>query len=84
MDDGNKDQFDGFAVLEEAALSMLGATDEAAALETYREHLNRLLLENLGDPSLAQAVANKLLDIIAQRRKEIEMSAGASRTEVIQ
>ena len=84
MDDGNKDQFDGFAVLEEAALTMLGVPDEAGMLEKYREHLERLLLKSLGDRQVAAALAAKLVEIIATRRKEIEQSAGANRTERIQ
>jgi hypothetical protein len=84
MDDGNKDQLDGFAVLEEAALTMLGVPNEAGMIETYRENLERLLLKSLGDRQVAAALAVKLVEIISQRRKEIELSAGANRTETNQ
>jgi hypothetical protein len=79
--DAAKEQFDGFAILEEAALTMLGVPDEAGVIEIYREQLRRLLMESLGNAGLANAAADKLLDIIIQRRKEIEHSAGANLTE---
>ena len=78
MTEANKDEFDGFAVLDEAALTMLGVPDEAGMLETYRERLEQLLLTSLGDRQLAAALAAKLVEIIATRRKEITLSAGAN------
>jgi hypothetical protein len=84
MDAVNKDQFDGFAILEEAALTILGVPDEAGMLETYREHLERLLLKSLGDRQVATALAAKLVEIITMRRKEMTASAGANLSGRIQ
>lgn len=80
------DGFDGFAVLEEAALMMIGASPEQAdeLLKIYRFNLERLLLENIGDPRQAAAVADRFVGIIVQRRREIELSTGANRTDKIQ
>jgi hypothetical protein len=84
VDDAKTNQFDGFAIIEEAALTMLGVPDEAGTLETYREHLERLLLKSLGDRQAAAALAVKLVEIIALRHKEIALSAAANPTETIQ
>ena len=79
-------EFDGFAILEEAALMMIGVSPEQQfdLLKFYRCNLERLLLDELGDPQLAAAIADKFLGIIVQRRNEIELSAGANRTEKVQ
>ena len=80
------DGFDGFAVLEEAALRMVGASPEQEGdlLKAYRCSLERLLLEALGDPEQAAAVATGFIGIIVKRRKEIELASGANQTQRIQ
>lgn len=86
MTDAKMDEFDGFAILEEAALAMIGASpeQECELLKFYRCNLERLLLDELDDPQLATAIADRYLGIIVQRRKEIELASGANQTQRIQ
>jgi hypothetical protein len=65
------DQFDGFAVLEEAALMMVGASNEEALLQTYRAELERSLLDQRVAPRAAASLAARFVEIIARRHKEI-------------
>ncbi len=68
--------FEGFEILEQAALEMIGAADESEFLRNYRIMLNRVLKERLGDEISASRLADEFVNIIMLRRKEIEMASG--------
>jgi hypothetical protein len=68
--------FEGFEILEQAALEMIGEPDEAACLEKYRALLLQCLLGRGVEPNDAPKLADHFVEIIALRRREIALASG--------
>lgn len=78
------ESFDGFAVLEEAALTMLGYPCQQAFLDYYRLKLHQCFVDRGLEQGFASELAAEMVDIIAKRGREIELAAGSAINGAIQ
>ncbi len=78
------DEFDGFAVLEEAAVTLLGHPNERELIESFRTNLEQFLAARTGDAALAADLANRFIEIIKLRRSEIKLASGSNPSGAVQ
>ena len=76
--------FVGFEIIEQAAFLMLGTQDEAGFIAWYRENLCQGMVAHGLELEQAAKLADRLVEIIDMRKREIELSAGSHTLEVMQ